>query len=74
MLLLSPAMVAANPQQVKNPDKVVCQLVTDSGSRIPLRVCRTAAQWAEIEAANQQAVKDVTDKNFGPGLASQMPH
>ena len=48
LLLLSPVITVGSPQGVKNPNKIVCQLESVIGTRIPQRVCRTEAQWAEI--------------------------
>ena len=35
-----------------------CRSVKEVGSRIPLRVCRTKAEWVEIDRVNQDALQE----------------
>lgn len=37
---------------------IVCRSVGEAGSKIPRRLCRTKAEWEEIAAANQAALKE----------------
>jgi len=59
--------------QGKDPNKVVCQLEEVQGSRIPERVCRTAAEWAMIAQGNDDAVeqfkKGLSDRSL-PGVSN----
>ncbi len=57
-LLLLLALVSAPAANTpKSPpdegDKVVCRLITEAGSRIPFRVCRTKADWDRMAKENQ---------------------
>ena len=51
------AAPAVSSKPVAAEDKVVCKLVTEGESRIPLRVCRTKAQWDEMADENQRDVR-----------------
>jgi hypothetical protein len=60
MLLSSGAIAQTAPaaKAVKDPDRIVCQRIEETGSRLGgKKVCMTAAQWA----AQRQADKDLTD-------------
>lgn len=37
---------------------IKCRSVKDVGSRIPLRICRTLAEWGQIDAANEDALTE----------------
>lgn len=39
-------------------DRVQCRAVKQLGSRIPNRVCRTAAEWVKIEKENAEIVEE----------------
>jgi len=56
LLALTTAPTGDSPKQQppKNDgDKVVCRLITEAGSRIPFRVCRTQAEWDNMAKQNQ---------------------
>lgn len=56
------AQTPAAPAEGKDPgqDKVVCKSITEIGSRLNRRrVCRTRAQWQEVEAQTRQVVERV---------------
>ena len=40
------------PDTTKDP-KVVCRQITEAGTRIPFRVCRTALEWEQMAKQNQ---------------------
>lgn len=73
MLLLAPVITVGSPQGVKNPDKIVCQLESVVGTRIPQRVCRTEAQWAEISEQNRRQFENQLNQNFSGDWAAQVP-
>lgn len=61
MMLLALAIISA-PQDAAAPtrktapaEKKICRRETPIGSRLSKRVCRTAAEWAAADEANQQA-------------------
>lgn len=47
------ANAPAKQPEVMGDPKVVCRLVTEPGSRIPLRVCRTQGDWDRMAKENQ---------------------
>lgn len=55
---ISPGSIPSAPLTTKDGQKVVCKLSPGASSRIPTRVCRTKARWAEIERTNEQQWKD----------------
>ena len=70
LLLLSPVITVGSPQSLKNPNKIVCQLESVIGTRIPQRVCRTEAQWAEIAEQSKYSMENVLNKYFGKVLSA----
>lgn len=43
-----------------DPDKVVCRLSSDTGSRLGrVRVCRTNAQWAETRRQAKETIDQI---------------
>ena len=55
LLALVSAPATNSPKNTPNDDgdKVVCRLITEAGSRIPFRVCRTKADWDRMAKENQ---------------------
>ena len=74
VLGLAPVVTVASPQEVKDPNKIVCQLEFTAGSRIPQRICRTAAQWAERAEADQNTLKGAMNQNTSGDWTAQLPH
>ena len=55
-----------------DPEQIVCRNETEIGSRVSRRrVCRTRAEWAELQAQN----RDITDEvqRFKPVICVQEP-
>jgi hypothetical protein len=52
-LVSAPASNGAKNPPPDDGDKVVCRLITEAGSRIPFRVCRTKADWERMAKENQ---------------------
>lgn len=49
-----PAREAQAPTAASDPDRMICVQAVITGSRLPRRICRTAAEWAldgEVPAA-----------------------
>ncbi|MDP8916496.1 MAG: hypothetical protein M3M95_04705 [Pseudomonadota bacterium] len=43
-----------------DPDRMICKEITATGSRLgKKKTCRTARDWAAVNAANQAAVKEL---------------
>ena len=57
LLLALPTAPTVDTPKQQSPkddgDKVVCRLITEAGSRIPFRVCRTQAEWDGMAKQNQ---------------------
>jgi hypothetical protein len=52
-LAQSPAVADNHAQLIPDDQKIVCKQITEAGSRIPFRVCRTAAEWEQMAKQNQ---------------------
>lgn len=68
LVALPAAAQAADPAPVATPapaaspapqaaERVRCRTVRTTNSRIPERICRTEAQWAEIEQQSREALE-----------------
>ena len=49
----TPAGIPKKPLYTQDGEKVVCGQIWEAGSRIPIRICRTEAQWDEMARQNQ---------------------
>ncbi|HVU31565.1 MAG TPA: hypothetical protein VHE36_14305 [Sphingomicrobium sp.] len=67
----TPASTAPQAKSKDDPDRVICQNQEQIGSRIATkRVCMTAAQWKEHDAALRQQLDQqhtTTQNAGGPG-------
>ena len=60
---------AANtPEPKAHKEKKICRTDSVTGSFIPKRTCRTAAEWQQIDAQNQADAQQMQD------LRGQNPH
>lgn len=62
MLLLSMLLVSAQSLPVSQSatpaeDKVMCRLMQEPSSRIPLRVCRKNSEWEQMEREVQEELR-----------------
>jgi hypothetical protein len=70
LLILAAAPTATVPVAAK-PDRVICRFEQQLTSRIPLRVCRTTAQWAQVERETQADLREAAKKrNSGDRTAN----
>ena len=55
------ASESASRSTAKNdPDRVVCRVSQDTGSRLgKIRVCKTNAQWAEMRRQTQETIDHI---------------
>ena len=53
ILAQAPAVTDNPGQPAPDDQKIVCKQITEAGSRIPFRVCRTAAEWERMAKENQ---------------------
>jgi len=54
IILAQAPAVTDNPGQAsQDGQKIVCKQITEAGSRIPFRVCRSAAEWDQMAKQNQ---------------------
>lgn len=63
----SPASIPKKPLVTKDGEKVVCKLITEADSRIPVRLCRTEAQWEEMAKANQDDIRSSRNSRIACG-------
>ncbi len=57
----APAAASAAPADTDSGDKVICRVMTPTGSRLGgTRVCRTQRQWSVINRDAKDLVNDAT--------------
>lgn len=49
----TPADIPKRPLYTADGEKVLCKQIWEAGSRIPIRICRTAADWERMAKENQ---------------------
>lgn len=57
MSQVTPDAAAAVPKIKQDEQKIVCQMTSELGTRIPVRVCRTTAQWARIARETEEDMR-----------------
>ena len=69
----APAFAQAQPTQAaptskaKDPNRVICERMKDTSSRIGgKRVCMTAAQWEEQRRRDREYVEDAQQRSLEP--------
>lgn len=59
LLMAAPAAAGAiNNSKIYNPNKVVCRMEYELGSKIPFRVCKTAETWKAWEKEMEEDVRN----------------
>lgn len=66
--IATPADIPKKPLYTATGEKVVCMLTIQAGSRIPIRICRTQAEWERISKENQQDLASARNTQ-GRGIA-----
>jgi len=59
----APAVPAQAPSPPAAQEKLVCHLETNGPTRIPERICRTKAEWAEIERQTQEDMNNNVNRH-----------
>jgi len=49
----TPADIPKKPLYTEDGQKVVCRQVWEAGSRVPIRICRTEAEWERMAKETQ---------------------
>ena len=70
LALAAPAV--AKDKKLIDPDKKVCRSEVPTGSRFPVRLCHTAAEWAQIDGTNGSAARTTLDRTANAGLAASL--
>jgi hypothetical protein len=68
VLLLAQAAagaVNAGPKYQQADDKIVCKLVTEVGTKIATRICRTHAEWEQMYKDTQEDLSTSRNKQVG---------
>ena len=51
-----------------DPDRQVCRRINDTGSRLgAIRVCHTAAEWAELRRQTKQTIDQIQNSRAANG-------
>ena len=62
-----PTSQAAPTSKAKDPNRVICERIKDTSSRIGgKRVCMTAAQWEEQRRRDREYVEDAQQRSLEP--------
>lgn len=84
-LLLSAALAGTQaaaqiPQSIPDPGERICRVQGQVGSRLGARrVCKTRAEWEDLDRSSRNAVRDVQMRHVSPtvdqypGMANGMP-
>ena len=63
----TPPTSQAAPTKAKDPNRVICERIKDTSSRIGgKRVCMTAAQWEEQRRRDREYVEDAQQRSLEP--------
>lgn len=62
--------VASTAASEKAKEKKICRAEANTGSIMPKRVCHTQAEWAEIEAASNQALDTTRQARQRTGIGA----
>lgn len=68
-LLLVQAVPVADQPAPPAPAKKICKRSAETGSILPARICHTAAEWKQIDAANQDGALDLLRRR-GTGMCN----
>ncbi len=56
---------SAKPQQVGDPNEMICKRTVNSGTRFATKDCRTRAEWNQLATDSAKAVQDMTSRQGG---------
>ena len=60
--LAATASTAAPRSKKSDPNKIICRVVEETGSRLnKTRACHTVAEWAELRRQTKQTVERIQD-------------
>jgi len=55
------------PSSTKDPNRIICQRIEETGSRVASkRVCMTAQQWEEQRRSDREYVEDAQQRSIEP--------
>lgn len=67
---LAQAQASSQPASVskdKDPNRIICQKIEETGSRVASKkVCMTAQQWEEKRRADRQYLEDAQQRSIEP--------
>jgi hypothetical protein len=58
--LAAPAV--AETRSDEDPDRRICKTQKKTGSRVPIKTCRTKAEWDALAEESRDATKEMADK------------
>jgi invasion protein IalB len=63
----APGTDSANPAAKKDPNRIVCEKIQETGSRLNSRkVCMTAQQWEEQRRRDRENLQDAQQRSLEP--------
>lgn len=55
------------PKQQPDPDRIICEKIQETGSRLNIRkVCMTAQQWEEQRRRDRENLQDAQQRSLEP--------
>ena len=62
----------AKDKKPLDPDKRTCRSEVPTGSRFPVRICHTTAEWSAMDSGNESAARTSLDRATQSGLAASI--
>lgn len=74
MIVVSMLLAGAQAAPVAQPaapavDKVMCRMIQEPNSRIPLRICRKKSEWEQIEREVQESLRSSRNQRTSEGMS-----
>lgn len=61
---------SANTVADNDPNRIICRTDPNTGSRLPKRVCKTAAEWDDIAARNEEERRNLGRAESSAGAST----
>jgi hypothetical protein len=52
-------------ERAGDPKEVVCKTIATTGTRFPVKDCRTRSEWNQLAIDSRQAAHDISDRQGG---------
>jgi hypothetical protein len=59
-------------ERAGDPKEVVCKTIATTGTRFPIKDCRTRSEWSQLAIDSRQATHDMSDRQGGMGVSDRV--